>query len=206
MSLADLDPSAMAPTDRSLVAVARRRVQGRWVVDPWGLDQDLVAVLTSTPVARLAVRVDHAGRAPDGPALVVHPCSVLGAERLSVVVGLGAALGRPVRFLGVPDLALANALGRRFGGVRGHDADLRGLFRQGELVAVPMGPDGVPAHALHAAVATGTPVLPVAVVPPGPLRRSRLVVAEPVATRRRRTARPLEDLQAAVREAFATDL
>jgi hypothetical protein len=206
VSVTDLDPRSVASPDGSLPALVRRRLSGGWHVDPWGLDSDLVAALGSIPLAGSAVRVEGAGRVPDGPALVVHDRALLGCGSLALVVGLGVALRRPVRFVGVPDLALANALARPLGGVQGHPADLRGLLRQGELVAVPCdGDGGVPPDALEAARVVGAPVLPVGVQPPAPLRRTRVVVGEPSATRRRGRPRPVDQVQAAVRAALAPD-
>lgn len=119
--------------DRSLTAIAQRRLDGTFEVDQWGLDTDLLSVFARL-VPPVGVRVTGGGRVPDGPALVLWKGSRLGLAQL--LSGLGSATGRPVRFCGVPDVAPVSAVLRRFGGVGGTPSDVRGLLRNGDLVAV----------------------------------------------------------------------
>ncbi len=136
-------PSSMGPSsmgvsdvervDRSLTAVARRRMDGSFDTDAWGLDADLVSVLGRV-LPTFGVRTTGAGRVPDGPALLLWRGSSRGW--IHVAAGIGSATGRPVRFTGVPDVAPVSAVLRRLGGVGGDVSDLRGLLRLGNLVAM----------------------------------------------------------------------
>lgn len=131
-------PSSMGVSDvqridRSLATVARRRADGSFDTDAWGLDADLVSVLGRL-LPTVGVRTIGAGRVPDGPALLLWRGSSLGW--VHVAAGVGSATGRPVRFTGMPDIAPVSAVLRRLGGVGGDVADLRGLLRLGNLVAM----------------------------------------------------------------------
>jgi hypothetical protein len=128
-----IDVADPARVDRSLGAVARRRVDGSFDIDAWGLDADAVSVL-SRLVPTFAVRTTGTGRVPDGPALLLWRGGFTGW--VHVAVGVGAATGRPVRFTGMPDVAPVVGVLRRLGGVGGDLADLRGLLRAGNLVAM----------------------------------------------------------------------
>lgn len=190
-------------TDRSPFAIAGRRVTGRYLVDEWGLDSDLVALVGRLPAVRWGASVHGAGRIPDGPALLVHDRHPADLGWLVVVAAVGRATDRSVRFTGVPDVAPVIGLARRMGGVGSDPADLRGLLRAGNLVTIGLGwghpfrsAAGPPARwAVEAALATGAPLVPVAVRRSG-LRalRPEVRVGEPVATRRRRSARAANDV------------
>lgn len=128
-----VDVAGMSRVDRSLVAVARRRIDGMFELDAWGLDADLVSVLGRV-VPNVGIRTSGAGRIPDGPALLLWRGGVFGW--VHVVRAIGAATGRAVRFTGVPDVAPISGVLHRVGGVGGNIADLRGLLRAGNLVAL----------------------------------------------------------------------
>jgi len=211
MTLDALDEVDLFERDPSLLAVLSRRVAGQHTVDEWGLDVDAAAVVASFLPLRLAVAVDGAHLVPDGPALIVHDRTPLGIEGTLVAVGLGAALQRPVRCSGAPDLPVVGSWLARLGGVSRHGADIRGLLHDGHLVAVGLdrvrhvdrrtGP--MPTSAAQAAVDAGAPILPVSVRPAGFGSRPRLLIGDPVATRRNRRARPGDELADAVRSAIA---
>lgn len=128
-----VDVAGMSRVDRSLGAVARRRIDGMFELDAWGLDADLVSVLGRV-VPNVGIRTSGAGRIPDGPALLLWRGGVFGW--VHVVRAIGAATGRAVRFTGVPDVAPISGVLHRVGGVGGNIADLRGLLRAGNLVAL----------------------------------------------------------------------
>lgn len=217
-------------TDRSLPALARRRIDGTFDVDPWGLDPDLVS-LAGRLLPAAAVRTSGGGRLPDGPALCVWEGDWTGLVPL--VMGLGAAATRPVRFCGVPDLGPLRAVASRLGGVGGHPADLRGLLRAGHLVATrladttsaseealaglgwagedvgrTMGGDPfvapwLPDEAVEAAIDVGAPVVPVVVRAPRPWAPlARVAVGAPVPTRTRYAARSLAEVADGLAAAF----
>jgi len=216
--------------DRSPTAVVRRRVDGTFDVDPWGLDPDLLS-LVGRFLPSAAVRTAGGGRLPDGPAL----CLWLGdwGGVLPLVVGLGASATRPVRFCGVPDVGPLRAVASRLGGVSGHPADLRGLLRAGNLVAVrldnahhpgeealagvgwtgedlgggspedPFVHEWLPDEAVEAAIEVGAPVVPVVVRSPRPWSPlARVTVGTPVPTRTRRAARSLAEVAEGVGSSF----
>lgn len=207
----DLDDEDVLLPDRSLVAVVGRRVTGHHHVDPWGLDRDLVDLLGSMPGLGRAVAVDGSHLLPDGPAVLVHDATPLGLERLWVAVGVGTAADRPVRCVGVPDVAPVVGALRRVGAVGRQPADLRGLLRRGHLVAVALGAvrarpgrtGPVPATVVAAALATGAPLVPVAVSSPRGLRRASLRIGDPVPTRQRSEARDAAEVAAQVRAGIA---
>ena len=131
-------PSSMGVSDvervdRSVAAVARRRLDGSFETDAWGLDADLVSVLGRV-LPTFGVRTTGAGRVPDGPALLLWRGPRVGW--VHVAAGIGSATGRPVRFTGVPDVAPVRGVLRRLGGVGDDVSDLRGLLRSGNLVAM----------------------------------------------------------------------
>jgi hypothetical protein len=128
-----VDVAGMSRVDRSLGAVARRRWNGTFDLDAWGLDSDLVSVLARM-LPTVGVRTTGAGRVPDGPALLLWRGGPLGWAH--VALGVGAATGRPVRFTGIPDVAPLTGVMHRLGGVGSDIADLRGLLRAGNLVAL----------------------------------------------------------------------
>jgi hypothetical protein len=150
---------------------ARRRATGGYSVDAWGLDPDLVDVVAPVAGWRWSVEVDGAHHIPSGgPAMVVFNRRFGLSEPPAVVVGLRRATGRPVRMLGVPDVAPVGPWLRRLGGAVDAPAEVAGLLRAGELVAVPMGaePTGrrragrLDPLVLDAALDQRVPILPVA--------------------------------------------
>lgn len=207
----ELEDADVVLPDRSLVAVVGRRITGHHGVDEWGLDQDLCALVGSLPGMGHAVVVEGIHLLPDGPAVLVHDRTPLGFEAVAVAVGVGVAADRPVRTTGVPDVAPVVGVLRRLGGVGGHPADLRGLLRSGQLVAVGLTPvrarpgrTGVlPPDAVAAALATGAPLVPVSVRPARGPRRARVTIGESVPTRRRRSARAADEVAGLVRDRIA---
>jgi hypothetical protein len=118
-----------------LAELAGRRIQGTFEIDPWGLDVDLVEL--AAPLARLrwSITVDGADTIADGPALLVAGRRLLApTEPVVIAAAVLQATGRPLRVLGIPDLAPIGPLLRRFGGVVDHPAEAAALLRAGHLV------------------------------------------------------------------------
>lgn len=221
----------VARVDRSPVAIARRRLDGTFDVDPWGLDPDLLS-LVGRLVPAATVRTAGGGRLPDGPALCLWRGDWTGV--LPLVVGLGASATRPVRFCGVPDIGPLRAVASRLGGVGGAPADLRGLLRAGNLVAVRLdnahGPgeealagvgwageatarsgapgepfvhEWLPDEAVEAAMDVGAPVVPIVVRGARPWSPlARVSVGTPVPTRTRLAARSLAEVAEGLATSF----
>lgn len=172
------------------IATLRRRLDGRYPVDPHGADpqlQDLVA-----PLVGLGLRVDVEGAEnvpARGPALVVCNRAFGLIEPLALSVAVRARRGRRLRIVGVPDLPLLGDALHKLGGIGAYHGDLAALLRAGHLAAVPLGPTwlargvGTPPLGLLVA-ALGYPVIPAAVLAGGPLglplRPWRVVIGAPL--------------------------
>lgn len=166
-----------------------RRLRGGYTVDPWGLDRDLVAVLS--PITRARWRVDSDGldRMPgDRGALLVHNRSWGWGEAAALVAAVHRSTGRVVRVVGVPDLAVVHPVLRGVGAILDHPEEVRGVLAAGHLVAVGAGRErlgrrfagAVSPEALGPAVAAGVPLIPVAVRPAQLGLRWTVTVGPPV--------------------------
>jgi hypothetical protein len=177
-------------TYEGLLAALRRRVDGRYAVDELGGDphmMDVVAPL-SGPVR---VHVDHAEHLPRmGPALLVANRGLGLLEPVVLVVGVRRAIGRRLRVVGAPGIAVLGPALNKLGAVGSRPDDVAAVLRAGHLVAAPLAPTwmraryaGEPPRVLLAAT-LGYPVIPVAVTPGGPLglplRPWRVTVGEPL--------------------------
>lgn len=203
--IAHLDPDNY---DMSVAGLVFRRVTGQFPVDEWGYDADMAHSLGFLARLRWAAEVVGADQIPEiGPALIVHNCRLGLGEPLLVADSLGRASGRPIRFSGAPDTVVVGPLLRRIGGVPGGLDDLRVLLRSGEIVSVSLGRELM--HPFHAgpapmgpvdvALRSGAPLLPVAVSGFEPGRHRRIVVGEPIVTRRRANVLTPDELAVAVR-------
>jgi hypothetical protein len=177
-----------------LAALVYRRVTGRFRIDEWGLDRDLLAAVAPLARLRWAVRAEGDHHVPEiGPALLVHTRRLGISEPAALGMAVRHATGRPVRIAGVPNRGPLAWTGRRLGGVPSNVDDLRSLLRAGELVALALGRE--PLHPFHVppvpiapvevALALGVPILPVAVLGVEPARRWVVRFGPPIVTRRR---------------------
>lgn len=170
-------------------AFARRRFDGTHHVDEWGLDPDIVELVSPLVGLRWSVEAQWPERIPDdGPAVLVHNRAVGVSEPIVLARGVRRATGRHVRTAGLIDVAPIATMGRALGAVVDRRDELTGLLRAGHLVGLPLDRDirprragGLDASALAPALATGAPVVPVALVGREVGRRWRLLVGEPIA-------------------------
>jgi hypothetical protein len=169
----------------SAASLLRRRVDGSYTVDEWGLDPDLVQLASPVLAVRWHVVVEGADLLPpDGPALLVFNRRLGLSEPFVVSRGVRQATGRYVRVSGAPDVAPIGPALRRLGAVLARPDEIGGLLRADHLVAVGLGPSvrhrylagPAPAALLAPALATGVAVIPVAVTGREIGRRWRLVV------------------------------
>ncbi|MGH9117772.1 MAG: hypothetical protein ACRD0A_07805 [Acidimicrobiales bacterium] len=117
----------------------RRRLAGTYQVDPWGLDPDLVELVSPLAGLRWSLEVDGAHQLPpDGPAVVVCNRRFGVSEPLVLAAGLARATGRLVRLVGLPDVAPVGPLLRRLGSTVAVPAEVAGLLRAGQVVGVPL--------------------------------------------------------------------
>ena len=166
-----------------------RRVQGAHQIDEWGLDPELVALADPAFALRWTIDVAGGEHLPTvGGAVLVFNRRFGVSEPWVLARGIRLATGRFVRTIGAPDVAGVGPVLRRFGGVLDRTDEIAGLLRAGHLVGLPtarglrsreyVGQLEVPR--IGAAIATGTPVVPVAMVGRETGRRWRIVVGAPV--------------------------
>jgi hypothetical protein len=118
-----------------LATIATRRIQGTFDVDPWGLDVDLVRLVSPLAGLRWSIAVEGEDAIAEGPALLVAPLRLRApTEPVVLAAAVFRSVGRPLRVLGVPDVAPVGPLLRRFGGVVDHPAEAAALLRAGHLV------------------------------------------------------------------------
>ena len=181
----------------------RRRVDGSYVVDEWGLDTDLVGLLSPAFAVRWHVIVEGADLLPErGPALLIFNRRFGLSEPFVVSRGVRQATGRYVRVAGAPDIAPLGPALRRLGAVLARPDELAGLLRADQLVAVGLGPTprhrhhaGVPpVELLRGATALRTPVFPLAVTGREVGRRWRLAIGPAVESPATRGPLALEEL------------
>jgi hypothetical protein len=194
-----------------MVTLLQRQATGATEVDPWGMDADVVATARDLAGLRWSITAGGGEHVPsEGPALLVANRRPLGATPLLVAAAVGRATGRAVRFVGIVDVAPAGPILRRLGGVMARPDEVAGLLRAGELPAVwcqprittshRVGPAPVPF--LEAALASGAPVVPVAVIAPPLARRVRVEIGPPVPARQRPGPLAVAELADAVRQAI----
>jgi hypothetical protein len=168
----------------------RRRVAGTYDVDPWGLDTDLVELVSPLADVRWAIEVDGAHHVPaEGPALVVFNRRWGLSEPVVVARGLRRAAGRSLRLAGAADMAPVGPLLRRFGATIAAPAEIGSLLRAGEVVGEALGrapgwgrhAAGLRPEPVELALAHAAPIIPGAVVGHELGRRWRVVLAPPVA-------------------------
>lgn len=188
MSVIDLRRLPGADT----VQWAHRRWQGAHDVDEWGLDPELVAMSDPAVSLRWDVEVEGAARLPaTGGAVLVFNRRIGLSEPWVLARGIRRGSGRFVRTVGVPDVAPVGPMLRRFGAVVDRPDEIAGLLRAGQLVGLPMA-RSISGHVgdlrvdrIEAALQTGAPVVPVAVLGREIGRRWRVVVGRPVVPDRR---------------------
>ena len=177
------------------LTILEHRWHGTHPIDEWGLDPELVDFVSPVLAARWHIRVDGAANLPAaGPAMVVFNRRFGLSEMFVCSRGLRQATGRFVRPVGAPDVGLVGPALRRFGAVQSNAEEVAGLLKAGEIVAVPLEREllhrhhagAAPLDHLTAAVVTGVPVLPVAVVGREAGRRWRLLVGELIPSPARR--------------------
>lgn len=118
-----------------LATIVGRRVRGTFTVDPWGLDRDLIDLVAPLASWRWSLSVEGEDAIASGPALLVAPRRLRApTEPVVVAAAVLRAVDRPLRILGVPDVAPIGPVLRRFGGVVDHPAEAAALLRDGQLV------------------------------------------------------------------------
>ena len=157
-----------------LIDAIRRRVGGRYPIDPFGLDPHLCDLSAPVIEAFMRVRVDGADRLPvDGPAVFVMNRGLGVLEPTALAIALRHHSGRRLRVVGTPSVPFVGGLLRRIGSVGGSPDDVAACLRAGHVIAVPLAPTWLrggagtpPLHLMQAVM--GFTVYPVAVQAGGP--------------------------------------
>lgn len=176
----------------SPVAFARRRLDGRFQIDAFGGDAQLMDLAGRVLALGVRVEVEHAERIPRlGGALLVANRGLGIFEPAALAVAVRQTVGRRLRVTGAPDVPVVGDVVRKIGAVGYRADDVAVLLRAGHLAAAPLAPTwlrsgaGAPPRELLAAI-VGFPVVPVAVLPGGPgrlpIRPWRVVVGPVVET------------------------
>lgn len=155
--------------------VVRRRLDGRFSIDPFGADPQLQDLLAPVVQRLTPVRVTGAERIPaTGPALLVSNRGLGVLEPTAVSVAVRKESGRRLRVVGAPEVPILGDLLRKFGSISNYPGDLGAVLRAGHLAVLPLGVNwlrtggGVPPTDMLVA-ALGYSVIPVSVGPGGPL-------------------------------------
>jgi 1-acyl-sn-glycerol-3-phosphate acyltransferase len=152
----------------------RRRLGGRYPIDPFGYDPQLVDFVT--PVFKTALRVEISGAEnipKSGPAVLIANRGFGVFEPAVLGISVRRAVHRRLRITGAPSLPALSGIARRLGAISASAPDLRACLSDGHLVAVPLAPTwlrsgaGVPPRKLMLAM-IHVPIVPVAVTPGGP--------------------------------------
>ena len=176
----------------SPLAFARRRFDGRFQIDAFGGDAQLMDLAGLVIAFGVRVQVEHAERLPRiGGALVVANRGLGIIEPAAVAIAVRVAVGRRLRVIGASDAPIVGDILRKIGAVGYRADDVAALLRAGHLAAAPLASTwfrsgaGAPPRELLAAI-LGYPVVPAAVLPggPGPLpiRPWRVIIGPVVET------------------------
>ena len=152
----------------------RRRLDGRYPIDPFGYDPQLVDLVTPVFTAALRVDVVDGENLPTtGPAVLIANRGFGVMEPAVLGISVRRTVHRRLRIVGAPAAPALGGIARRLGAISASAPDLRACLADGHLVAVPLAPTwlrsgaGIPPRKLMLAM-THVPIVPVAVTPGGP--------------------------------------
>jgi 1-acyl-sn-glycerol-3-phosphate acyltransferase len=152
----------------------RRRIDGRYPIDPFGYDPQLVDLVNPVFSSLLRVEITDGENLPKtGPAVLIANRGFGVAEPAVLGISVRRTVRRRLRITGAPTVPALGGIARRLGAISASAADLRACLGDGHLVAVPLAPTwlrsgaGVPPRSLMLAM-THVPIIPVAVTPGGP--------------------------------------
>jgi hypothetical protein len=173
-------------------------------VDDWGRDAHLLRALQ--PFLRLRWQVSVGGDQhlpARAGALLVTNQRRFSQSPTYVAWSLSEATGRPVRFVGRPDIAPLGPALARLGGLLDDPAEVEGALRHGQLVVIGAAPTSHPRHAgavdhelVGAAVKAGVSVYPVASMS-GMFTRGARAEVGPLVRNRRKRRGPLAEVELA---------
>jgi 1-acyl-sn-glycerol-3-phosphate acyltransferase len=154
--------------------LVQRRLGGRFPIDPFGFDPQIVDLVTPVFSAVIRVEVEGGEHVPrTGPAALVANRGFGIIEPAVLGIAVRRVVARRLRIVGAPEVPALGGLVRRLGAISASAPDMRACLRAGNLVAVPLAPTwlrrgaGIPPRPLLQAM-TNAPIVPVAVTPGGP--------------------------------------
>jgi len=173
-------------------------------VDDWGRDDRLIRLLVPLAWLRWSVSVGGIEQLPARTgALLVTNTRRVSLSQIYVAWALAREVGRPVRFVGRPDVAPLGPFLRRLGALLDDPTEVEGALRHGELVVMGAAPTGHPRHAgpvdhalIGSAVRAGVSVYPVASMS-SPLSRNARADVGPAVRPRRKRRGPLAEVELA---------
>jgi hypothetical protein len=176
----------------------------RGEVDDWGRDPHFVGRVWALSHLRWDVAVNGHRRLPKtSGALIVINARRFALAPVFAALSIGGAVGRPVRFVGRPDIAPVGPVLQRLGGLLARADEIAGALRGGQLVVMGADQTRRPREVGHvdhrlvgAAVAAGTKVFPAATASVPFLRSARVEIGPEVRPDRRRRG-PLTELELA---------
>ena len=176
----------------------------RGEVDDWGRDPHFVGRVWTLSHLRWDIAVNGHGRIPKtSGALIVVNARRFALAPVFAALSIGGAVGRPVRFVGRPDIAPVGPVMQRLGGLLARADEIAGALRGGQIVVMGADQTRHPRHVGHvdhrlvgAAVAAGTKVFPAATASVPFLRSARVEIGPEVRPDRRRRG-PLTELELA---------
>ena len=177
---------------------------GRGTVDEWGRDEHTIATLAPLTKLRWSVSVGGVEHLPTRTgALLVTNARRWSLSTVYAALALSEASGRPVRFVGRPDISPIGPLMRRIGGLLARPDEVEGALREQQLVIVSTAATRSPRHAgavdpayIRAAMVTRTTIHPVASMS-SPIARGARVEVGPVQRTRRKRRGPLAEIELA---------
>lgn len=200
-------PARTAGSQAAGIASASVRTFRAWTaneVDDWGRDNGFVDRIWSLSQVRWDTSVGGVEHLPTrAGALIVVNARRFALAPVFASLAIGAAVDRPVRFVGRPDAAPVGPMLQRLGALLPVEAEIEGALRAGELVVLGAAHEGtnrrcgiVDHRIVGAAVAATAKVFPAGSVSV-PMRRNARVEIGPAVRIRKRRRGPLEELETA---------
>ncbi|MDJ0767412.1 MAG: hypothetical protein QNJ12_01415 [Ilumatobacter sp.] len=173
-------------------------------VDDWGRDNRFVDRVWTISRLRWNVAIGGIEHVPKrAGALIVVNARRFALAPLFAALSIGAAVDRPVRFVGRPDVAPLGPMMQRLGGLLPIEDELEGALRAGQVIV--LGADHewtnrraglIDHHLVGAAVAARARLLPAATTSVPMRRNARVEIGPPIRPTQKRRG-PLAELELA---------
>lgn len=169
--------------------IARRRIDGTFLIDEWGFDHDLTRVAGSFASLRWSIRAEGFAHVPEsGSALMVIGPRAKLSEPFVVAAATRQQTGRHLRIAGADRAGATRGMARRLGAIPHDRREVHSVLRTGAVVGVlcgrhrfgQPGPGPVDPALISAALELEVPVLPVALRGHEVTGRWSVTVAAPI--------------------------